>query len=150
MRDTFTSQEVVGKLQADQRKELHTRAAVDRDAAGSKGNAYTASNSEFVRDQQAQQQAVRAQQDQTLDRMGNSLETLGEMAKGIQTELQEQEKILDDVDRDVDEAQNKMDKAIQGIEKLLKTKDKCQLATIFILVGVFIAVAIVAFYKLTG
>ena len=37
-----------------------------------------------------------------------------------------------------------MDHAIKGVEKLLKTKDRCQLATICILVVVFVIVAIIA------
>ena len=41
--------------------------------------------------------------------------------------------------------QGKLDQANKAVEKLLKTKDKCQIATIFILVAVFIITAIIAF-----
>ena len=44
----------------------------------------------------------------------------------------------------MDEAQGKMDAAIKGVEKLLKTKDRCQLFTIGALVVVFVIVAIIA------
>jgi t-SNARE complex subunit (syntaxin) len=55
-----------------------------------------------------------------------------------------QEVILNDVDKGVDEAQGKMDQAIKGIEKLLKTKDRCQLVTIAVLVLIFVIVTAVA------
>jgi len=47
-------------------------------------------------------------------------------------------------DRDVDVAQGKMDAAIKGVAKLLKTKDRCQLATIAALVVIFVIVAVIA------
>jgi len=78
------------------------------------------------------------------------LSRVNEMAVTISSELKEQEKILDDVETSMDVAQGKMDGAIAGIEKLLKTKDKCQLMTICTLVVVFMVVAIIAFYMLTG
>jgi hypothetical protein len=40
--------------------------------------------------------------------------------------------------------QGKMDQAMKNIEKLLKTKDRCQLATIFILVVIFVIVTAIA------
>ena len=121
---------------------------------------------------------------------GNSLDRLGDMARAIDTELKEQDVIIEDIvrrglreeeeeagvtrtparrvscvllrpiahvlrptrppptrrpqDRDVDVAQGKMDAAIKGVSKLLKTKDRCQLATIAALVVIFVIVAIVA------
>lgn len=42
------------------------------------------------------------------------------------------------------DVQGKMDQAVKNIEKLLKTKDRCQLATIFILVVVFVIVTAIA------
>lgn len=52
--------------------------------------------------------------------------------------------MIEDINEDVDEVQGKMDQALGGIQKLLKTKDNKLLCTIVILilviVGLFIAV----------
>jgi hypothetical protein len=53
-------------------------------------NAYTAANSDFIRDQQQQQTMIRQEQDQNLGQISQSLDTLHEMARKIDTELQEQ------------------------------------------------------------
>jgi hypothetical protein len=37
-----------------------------------------------------------------------------------------------------------MDQAMKNIEKLLKTKDRCQLITIFVLVVIFVIVTAIA------
>jgi len=101
--------------------------------------------------QQGQAQAtIRRDQDQTLDKMGNTLDRLSEMAHTIDSELKEQDKILTDVEEGIDSAQGKMDAAIKQVEKLLKTKDKCQLATIVGLTLTFVIVAIIAFYVVTS
>ena len=67
------------------------------------------------------------------------------MARAMKTEIEDQTVMIDDVDAQVEVAQNKMDQAMKGIQKLLKTKDTCQIATIAGLVLVFIIVAVVAF-----
>jgi t-SNARE complex subunit (syntaxin) len=54
------------------------------------------------------------------------------------------------VEEGIDSAQGKMDAAIKQVEKLLKTKDKCQLATIVGLTLTFVIVAIIAFYVVTS
>ena len=71
------------------------------------------------------------------------------MAVTIDSELKEQDKILADIDSEMDTAQSKMDGAIKSVEKLLKTKDKCQLMVIAGLTLVFIIVAVIAIYVIT-
>jgi len=150
MRNIFYGRDTKSKLEADQRKELHARAAADTESAARSASSYTKANSAFVADQSQQQLQIRREQDVALGSLSSSLSRVNEMAVTISTELKEQDVILEDIDRSVDATQGKMDSAIKQIEKLLKTKDKCQLMTICILVLVFIVVAGVAFYILTG
>lgn len=162
MHEVYFSRETAGKIQADQKRLLQQRAADEVNAAagvgGSSGavnrregpNAYNMANSDYLKDQSQQQATIRRDQDQTLDKMGNALDRLNEMAVTIDTELREQDKILEDIDNEIDVAQGKMDQAIKQVEKLLKTKDKCQLATIAGLVITFIIVAVIAFYVVTN
>ena len=144
MRDIFTGRETQGKMESDQRKELHARQASDTANAAQKQNVYNQANSDFLRSEQQAQTQIRREQDQSLDKMSNSLDRLGQMARSIDVELAEQDKIITDIDKDIDVAQNKMDSAIKGVEKLLKTKDRCQLATIFTLTLIFVIVTIIA------
>lgn len=150
MKDTYTGRDTQSKLEGDQRRQLHSRAVAEQEAVVRRSNAYTAANSDFVNGQQQQQTTIRQSQDASLSKISNTLDVLGQMAIDIKTEVGEQDKIISDVDAEVDEAQGKMDQALKGIQKLLQTKDNCQLATICILVVVFIIVAAVAFYVLTG
>ena len=153
MNGVFTSRETRGKIEADQRKQLAARASDEVAAVGSRApagpTAHNLANADFLRDQAQQQSQLRREQDQGLDKIGNTLDRLNEMAVTIDSELKEQDKILADVDAEMDVAQNKMDGAIKSVEKLLKTKDKCQLCVIAGLTLVFIIVAVIAIYVIT-
>lgn len=150
VKDGISGRETMGRLEYLQRQELHSRQDAVRQDAARQQNSYTRANADFMGHHQQQQDQVRREQDVTLDKMGSALDRLGDMAREMDAELQEQDKIIEDVDRKVDEAQGKMDHAIKQVEKLLQTKDKCQLATIGILVGLFIITAMIAFMRLTN
>lgn len=150
MKDSLNSQDTRAKLEADQRKEMYQRQEQIRQDAARQASAYTQANTDFMKSQQQQQTQVRREQDESLDKMGNTLDTLNQMAVTINNELEDQAKIIDDLDRGVDEAQGKMDSVIRHVEKLLQTKDRCQLMAIGGLTLLFIVVAIIAFYRLTG
>lgn len=105
MKEYYFGREVQGKLDSDQRKQLTMRAEAERADAVRQANAYHTANSSFLNDQSQQQAVIRTQQDQALDRMGNSLDTLKEMATAIDSELKDQEVMLNDLDNEVTEAQ---------------------------------------------
>ena len=138
MRATFGSRETAGKMEADARKELASRVARETDGAARGGSAYTKANADFIKEQGGAQATIRREQDVVLDKMSSSLDTLKEMSQAIDAELKDQEKMVDDIDKTTDEAQGKMDGALKSIEKMLKTKDRCQLITIFALVVIFV------------
>lgn len=138
MRDTYTSRETQGKLESDQRKELSSRAASEISSSARQNNAYHESNAAYMDDQKQQQKTIIRQQDESLNKMSNSLDRLQTMANEIDTELEAQNVIINDIDNKVDEVQGKMNQAIKGVETLLKTKDRCQLCTIAVLVIIFL------------
>lgn len=150
MRGVFFGRDTKAKMEGDQRKELAKRSASEVTAAAAASSSYAKANSEFVREQVQEQALIRRQQDETLGALSGSLSRVGEMALTIKDELKEQDKMLDDIHEQTDIAQSKMDSAISRVEKLLKTKDRCQICTILILVVAFVVVAIVAFYTLVG
>jgi hypothetical protein len=138
MHDAFHGREAQAKIDTDRKREMLSRQTVEANVAAQRQNAYNMANRDFLSDQTQQQSQIRREQDQSLDKMSSSLDRLGDMARAIDTELAEQDVIINDIDRGVDEAQGKMDAAIKGVQKLLKTKDRCQLATIAILVIIFV------------
>lgn len=138
MRSIFTGRDTAGKMEADARKELAQRVSREADGAARGQSAYTKANADYMKDQGGAQATIRREQDVVLDKMSSSLDTLKEMSQAIDAELKDQEKMVDDIDKNVDEAQGKMDGALKSIEKLLKTKDRCQLITIFVLVLIFV------------
>ena len=138
MRSVYNGRETAGKMESDARKELATRARSEADGAAKGQNSYNKANAEHLKDGGQVQQTIRREQDVVLDKMSSSLDTLKEMSQAIDAELKDQEKMVDDIDKNVDEAQGKMDGALKSIEKMLKTKDRCQLFTIFALVLIFV------------
>ncbi len=92
-----------------------------------------ASNESFIRNQRQQTHQIIDQQDVALTDLGASVDRLGDMGRGINEELREQNRMLDELDDDLDEAGNKMNFVMAKLAKLLATKDGCMLWTIIIL-----------------
>ena len=136
MRTEINSRETDNKLASDERKALARR--VHQDVEDSSRGAYAQGNAAHLAGAGQDQKLIMRQQDAVLSKMGEGLTTLKEMATAIDAELKEQEVIVDDIDRQTDAAQTKMDAAIKNIEQLLGTKNTCQLGTIFALVVIFV------------
>lgn len=75
------------------------------EAEARKSSRYHNENSNFIANEQKQQLMIRQQQDAILDNMSKGITTLQEMARGIESELEMQSKMIDDVDNRVDEVQ---------------------------------------------
>ena len=138
MRTELNSRETDSKLAADQRKALSRRVAQDVEDSSRAGSAYAQGNAAHLAGAGQDQKLVMRQQDETVSKLGEGLTTLKEMASAINSELQEQEVIVDDIDRATDKAQTQMDAAINTMEKLTGSKNSCQLCTIVILVVIFV------------
>jgi len=95
-------------------------------------------NERFVRGQQQMTQEMISQQDVALDSLGNAVDRLEGMGRSINTELKEQNRLLDDLDQDIDQAAEKMNFVMGKLAKLLKTKDGCQIWTIVILAVILV------------
>lgn len=131
-----------GKQEADERQSLASASAAARDATPT--TQYEKAHANVFQSQQQVRRQHEEHQDEHLEAIDNSLSRLGEMAKNIDDELTEQQAMLEDVEEDMDDAHNKMNANLAVIGKMLKTKDRCQIITIVILilvlVGLFIAV----------
>jgi len=68
---------------------------------------------------------MKEETNQHLDMIGHHVNNLGAMAQTINVELEEQDRMIGDLDRDVDQAAASMNVAMKQMSKLLKTKGMC-------------------------
>ena len=129
-KDEIGSQSVKLKLLEDERNK-----AVRRSGDGLLGarNDQQRQNTSFILDSQAQTSLLMEQQDETLDELGEAVLRVGEMAEGISEEIEQQNKMLDQLDDDLTNVEEELGMVMGKLAKFLKTKDRWQLRTILIL-----------------
>lgn len=120
------SPEVTGKITSDDRRALARNARIAEDTARSQ-SAHTLGNSAHLASAGTDQKLIVKQQDVVLDKLESGLDTLNDMAQVIQSEVEEQGKVLDDISAKTDEAQNKLDGAMTAVKKLLGANNTGQL-----------------------
>ena len=105
-----------------------------------------AGNTDFIYDQQANAQMMMRQQDETLEDLDSAVDRVGNIAITINEELGTQNKMLDELATDLDDAEEKLGVVMGKLGKLLKTKDGCQLWTIVSLTLVLVVLCALVFY----
>jgi hypothetical protein len=125
------AQEIRQKLQSD---DASAKMESSRPAAmPTSSRSKESSNDTFIHNQRQTTHQIINQQDMALTDLGASVDRLGDMGRTINEELREQNRMLDDLDDDLDAAGNKMNFVMSKLAKLLKTKDGCLIWTIIIL-----------------
>jgi len=142
VRAFYSGDEVKQKMLADERKEIEKRPASNLGAMSSDDM----ENTHFIHDQQAQQRMIMNQQDEDLEELGFAVDRVQDMAVGINSELKTQNRMLNDLDQDLDEATEKMNFVMGKLAKLLKTKDTCQIWTILALTLILIILIFLLIY----
>lgn len=99
-------------------------------------------NQAFLDRQRQQQTQLRAQQDEDLETLSLSAQRLGNTAQIINVELKEQQKMLEELDEDIDKEAEKLNFVMKRMGKLLKTSDSKQLCLI---IGLSCLVAVLLF-----
>lgn len=95
-------------------------------------------NNRFIADQRQLTKQTIQHQDVQLDHLGKAVDRLGQMGTDINTELKEQNVMLDSLETDMGDAGEKMNVVLEGLSKLLKTKDGCQIWSIVILAVILV------------
>ena len=131
------------KLEADERRAFAGQQGSD--LLGAK-NSSQMENTRFIHDQQRQTQMTMREQDDMLEELDGAVDRTHNMAITIQDELKTQKTMLDDLEHDLDETSSKMQFAMSKLQKLLKTKDSCQIWTIVALVIVLLVLVFLAIY----
>ncbi|RLN87407.1 hypothetical protein BBJ28_00001568 [Nothophytophthora sp. Chile5] len=81
-------------------------------------------NERFMVDAAQRQQQVIQEQDKSLAALGSDITRLHGVTVEISSEVQSQNKMLDDLNEDVEEAQERMNFVMARMSKLLKTKGR--------------------------
>merc|ERR1711948_83605 len=106
------------------------------------GSQISRDNDAFLeRERQTQTQMI-MQQDETLDQIASSAQRLQGAATTISMELKEQQKMLEELDEDIDKETEKLNFVMKRMGKLLKTSDSKQLCLI---IGLFILAVVLVF-----
>ena len=95
-------------------------------------------NNRFIADQRQLTKQTIQHQDVQLDHLGKAVDRLGQMGTDIHTELKEQNVMLDRLETDMGDAGEKMNVVMEGLSKLLKTKDGCQIWSIVVLAVILV------------
>lgn len=88
---------------------------------------------DMIENGHASAQMLLSQQDDTLDELDEAVERVGVMASTIHEEIGAQNKMLTDMEEDLNDAEEKLGLVLGKLGKLLKTKSKWQLGTILCL-----------------
>ena len=89
---------------------------------------------------------IMQQQDEDLVELGQGVDRLNELSQGINQELKTQNQMLSDLDRDIDEAAEKMNFVMGKMARLLKTKDTCQICVILVLTFILLLLVFLVIY----
>mmetsp|Transcript_1832 Transcript_1832/g.2134 ORF Transcript_1832/g.2134 Transcript_1832/m.2134 type:complete len:271 (+) Transcript_1832:161-973(+) len=133
MKITLTSQKTVNKMRQDEQAALKAKNG-PAEMEMSVRNQSAKINSNFVAHQQQQQELIIQEQDGHLDDLHQSASRLNVLAENIHDEIEDQNRMLDDLSSDLDETQGRMEHALQRMDKLLKSNNRCQTWTILSLI----------------
>jgi chromosome segregation ATPase len=135
IRSKANGSQAKAKIESERKK----AAALAAEQARQKRLAEEANTNSIKTTQQVHEQIIN-QQDDTLAELARVTDRLGQTAVVINTELQDQQRLLNELDNDLDRQQEKMNYVMGKMAKLLKTNDTKQL--IFVLVLLVIAVVL--------
>jgi len=143
-KDEMNSDIVKKKLVSDERNK-----AVRRSGDGLLGakNDEERQNTDFILDNQAQSSMLIQEQNETLDELGDAVTRVGEMAGTIGEEIGQQNKMLNNLDQDMTNAEEELGLVLGKLAKFIGTKDRWQLRIIMILILIVIIMFFLAIYS---
>jgi len=139
--DRITSPAVGAKLEQDRRKTDQEKAEHDRQRRQEEQN----NEGKIERAQQSHRQII-ARQDQDLTDLARATSRLGEAAVTINHELQDQQRMLNELDREVDRQTEKMSYVTRKTAQLLQTSDTKQIYMIFCLTALCVVLFLINIY----
>uniref|UniRef100_A0A3Q0QNS3 Syntaxin 6 n=1 Tax=Amphilophus citrinellus TaxID=61819 RepID=A0A3Q0QNS3_AMPCI len=103
-------------------------------------------NSQFIEEQQIQQQVIVEQQDEQLELVSGTIGVLKNMSERIGMELDEQAVMLDDFSHEMDNTQSKLDNVMKKLAKVSHmTSDRRQWCAIGVLLAILFVIILLFF-----
>merc|ERR1719357_447954 len=103
-------------------------------------------NSQFIEEQQVQQQLIAEQQDEQLELVSGTIGVLKNMSERIGMELDEQAVMLDDFGHEMDNTQSRLDNVMKKLAKVSHmTSDRRQWCAIGVLLVILFIVVLLLF-----
>uniref|UniRef100_A0A3Q3LKN0 Syntaxin 6 n=1 Tax=Mastacembelus armatus TaxID=205130 RepID=A0A3Q3LKN0_9TELE len=103
-------------------------------------------NSQFIEEQQVQQQLIAEQQDEQLELVSGSIGVLKNMSERIGMELDEQAVMLDDFSHEMDNTQSRLDNVMKKLAKVSHmTSDRRQWCAIGVLLAILLVIVLLFF-----
>jgi hypothetical protein len=128
IRSKLNGPQAKAKIEADRRRAN----ALEAEQAKLKQDAHASNEASINSSRQVHQQIIN-QQDETLTELARVTDRLGQTAIVINSELQDQQRLLSELDRDIERQSEKMNYVMGKMAKLLKTSDTKQIMTVIIL-----------------
>jgi len=145
IKETINSTRSKGKMENDERATLMPSGKHEKFVKLEQ--AIVQDNSEFIQDQENQQQVIMKKQDQNLDQLSNTVGTLKDISNTIGVELKEHEDLLGELGTKVDHVDSGLKGIIKRVDTLIeKSKDGTQWAIVIILVLVLIGLVVLVFF----
>jgi len=148
--ETLSSQSTRNRFERDSRGSLLRESkslSPGRTVPSSPFNqAIETSTDTYIDNKKQQQVTVQQEQDVVLDDIKEALGRLGDVSVTIGQELKTQEVLLDEVDSEVDDATNSIQRANRQLDKLLGKSDKGRYCCIVILIVLVLVLLIVIIY----
>jgi len=152
MKEELNTTQTKGKLDNDNRDALMNKSngkASNRgdDRFAALDDAIKSDNEAFIRNQGQVQEQIMRQQDTDLDDLSQVVGVLGQMGTSIHSELEQHNRILDDLDAGVDNTSGRLNSVMRRVNKLLEsTSDRVQWCLIIVLTLILIGLVIIVFY----
>eukprot|EP00389_Voromonas_pontica_P002508 GDKH01003719.1.p1 GENE.GDKH01003719.1~~GDKH01003719.1.p1 ORF type:complete len:113 (+),score=9.34 GDKH01003719.1:155-493(+) len=100
----------------------------------------------FFQSQEQVQQQLRSQGDEQLQELGRTADRLHNAALVVSNEIQEQQRMLSELDQEIDREAAKMNFVMGKMAKLLKTSDSKQICLVLFLIAVLAVLLVMIFY----
>ena len=138
-KDGMNSQIIKTKMLKDQRSFTKRRLGLAETRSEDEGE-------KFIENNQASTQLMMEQQDETLDHLDDAVVRVGHMAENIHEELGQQNKKLNELEGDLENAEEQLGMVMGKLAKMLKTKSKWQLCTILTMSAIVIVLLVLVIY----
>jgi len=146
IRDDMNSTKTKGKMERDGRSLLMQQKS-ENNKFSRLESAIQQDNEQFIQGQQEKQQQIFRQQDEGLDQLGRTVGNLKEIAKTIDTTLDEHHQLIGEIEKDTDKADSALKGAVKKVNQLIdSTKDGTQMAIIVILILVLLGLVVLIFF----